>query len=164
MCCDVATTQIRCKSRGNKIESPANFADHAKNLLIVTNIANFAFRNIRTHSHFAIMVVWKFFVHQIAPSMEKLPFEVTERERNFVTFHAQNPPWRRAFGGFPPLSPAICDAFIAGCCESVSFLATAAYARHFGAATAQTVLISTAVSTAYSSPGTAKPSTSSPQA
>ena len=91
-CRDVAVIdERRCKGRGIQIESPANFADQAKNLLIVTDIANFALRNVRTYSHFAIMVVRKFLEHHVAPSADKLPFEVTEGERDPVTFHALNP-------------------------------------------------------------------------
>ncbi len=37
------------------------------------------------------MVVRKLLIHQFAPFTEKLPFEITERERNTVTFHALNP-------------------------------------------------------------------------
>ena len=71
-------SERRCKGRGIKIESPANFADPAKNLLIFTNIANFTLRNIRTHYHFATMVIRKFLVHHVAPFADKFPFEVTE--------------------------------------------------------------------------------------
>ena len=73
------------------MESPAKFADPAKNLLIVANIANFALRNVRTHHHFAIMVERKFLEHHVVPSADKLPFEFTERERDPVTFHALYP-------------------------------------------------------------------------
>lgn len=88
---DVATTQIRCKGRGIIMESPAKFADPAKNLLIVANIANFALGNIRTHRHFAIMVIRKLLKHHVVPSADKLPLEVAERERNTVTFDTLNP-------------------------------------------------------------------------
>jgi hypothetical protein len=37
------------------------------------------------------MVVRKLLIHQFAPFTEKLPFEVTERERDTVTFHALYP-------------------------------------------------------------------------
>ena len=37
------------------------------------------------------MVVRKFLEHQLAPSTDKLPFEVAERESNLVTFDALNP-------------------------------------------------------------------------
>ena len=37
------------------------------------------------------MVVRKILIHQLAPSADKLPLEVAERESNLVTFNALNP-------------------------------------------------------------------------
>ena len=88
---DVAYSEIRCKGRGFQIQSPAKFADPAKNLLIVTDIGNFTRRNVRTPSHFTIVVVRKILIHQVVPFTDKLPFEVTERESNHVTLNALYP-------------------------------------------------------------------------
>ena len=97
---EVACSERRCKGRGIQIESPLNFSDPAKNLLIVANIANFRRRNVRTHRHFAIMVVRKFLKHHVVPSADKFPFEVAERERDPVTFHALNPAYyKQDFNG-----------------------------------------------------------------
>lgn len=60
---DIAITEMRCKITAIQMGSPLNFSDHAKNLLIVANIANFRRRYVRTHRHFAIMVVRKLFEH-----------------------------------------------------------------------------------------------------
>jgi hypothetical protein len=86
MCGDVATTEIRCKGRGNKIKTPAILAEAAKKLLFVNNSANCAVRNIGTHSHFAIMVIREFLIHPFMPPAYKVALEAFEGERNFVAF------------------------------------------------------------------------------
>ncbi len=88
---DVADSEIRCKGRGKKSKTPPKFGEAAINLLFVTNITDFRRRNVRTPSHFTIVVVRKILIHQVVPFTDKLPFEVTERESNLVTLNALYP-------------------------------------------------------------------------
>ena len=81
-------SERRCKSTAYQKKTPPKSGEAAINLLFVTNITDFRRRNVRTPSHFTIVVVRKILIHQVVPFTDKLPFEVTERESYPVTLYA----------------------------------------------------------------------------
>ena len=92
---DIAITEMRCKSTAIQTKTPVKLTERAKNLLFCTNSADCALRKVRTSYHFTAIVIRKFVIHQRFPFSDKLPFEVTEGERDPVTFNALNPAYHK---------------------------------------------------------------------